>query len=300
MSKASAAKVSAKIKNRTQSMSSSPSRSTAAKPRFSKETLKLIQIAGKQKSIHWLEKNREQVQTLLWDPLQALAADLQRELRSEATGYHFPRKGIGRLKRTARSMSDSGSVYKDWIAYSASRPSGSRFEGNPNLFFLINPNDEDGDQVLAAGGLYLPSSRQLRGIRESIARDSTEFKKLFKTSAFAKRFPGGFSEDRKAKRMPRGFDPAHPDAEWLKHQGYFVWRSYKVSEFSSPNFSKIVAGDFKLILKMNRLLDQAVQGKPVQSLKVKTLKPGKTVPLSSSERGVQIAEVSAPARPMDF
>lgn len=151
------------------------------------------------------------------------------------------------------------------MSYTASRPSGSRFDHNPSIFFMINPGDEEGDTVLLAGGLYMPSSRQLRAIREAIAEDASAFDQLFASKSFRACFKGGFSDERISTRSPRGFDPNHPRMNWLRLQGFFVWSSYSKRDFSSAQFSDQVVTDAKQILRLNELLEDAIRGKLVQS-----------------------------------
>jgi uncharacterized protein (TIGR02453 family) len=230
-------------------------------PRFSKSSLEFIKKASSQKRADWLDKNREEYETLILLPLQNLARYLKTELETLAPGYHFPQKGIGRLKRPANKTAAGGTLFKNWISYSASLPSGSRFEHNPLLFFMMNPEDEEGDTVLVAAGLYMPSSRQLRAVREAIAEDAAPLDRLFATKAFQASFPDGFSDERTSSRVPRGFDPTHPRVQWLKFQSFFVWRSYSLRDFSSAGFAETVAKDWKQGLRLNQLLDQAIQGK---------------------------------------
>jgi uncharacterized protein (TIGR02453 family) len=263
----------------------------AKAPHFTKDTLEFILKASRQKNPEWLEKHREQYETLLLRPLQALAARLKTELGKKAPGYHFPLKGIGRLRRSAASAAEYGGLYKDWISYTATRPSESRFDRNPSLFFMINPKDKEGDEVLLAGGLYLPSSRQTKSIREAIATDASAFEKLFRDKKFAARFPGGFSEERISKRPPRGFDPQHPRIQWLKLQGYYVWRSYRPREYQSADFKGLVAHDCEQILRLNDLLDQAIQGRWTRVRELKS---------PSSEGISRLQDFDVPRREMDF
>jgi uncharacterized protein (TIGR02453 family) len=260
--------------------------------RFSRETLKFLAKSGKQKNPNWLERNRDEYEEVLRAPLQSLASSLQTELRREAPGYHFPQKGIGRLRRPAQHARGGG-IFKSWMAYSASVPSGSRFDHNPNLFFLIHPDDGD-DPVLVAGGLYMPSSRQLRSIREAVAKDATPFDRLFASKTFSRRFPGGFSREKTATRPPRGFDPAHPRMDWLKLQAYFVWRPYTLREFSSPGLNALVASDFRQILRLNELLTRAISGRwpPTASARGSAKKP--------SRLADRLETLDAPVRSMDF
>jgi uncharacterized protein (TIGR02453 family) len=230
-------------------------------PRFTRGTLPFLKKASRQKRADWLERNREDYEKHVLLPLQHLARSLKSELAPVATGYHFPQKGIGRLKRSANRALEYGAPFKDYVSYSATRPSESRFDHNPNLYFLMQVDDPDGDDVLVAGGLYVPSSRQVRSIREAIAADATPIDRLFASKDFAACFPGGFSDERKSSRPPRGFDPAHPRMDWLKLQSFFVWKPYKKREFVSQEFPRLLARDWKQILRLNELLTLAIQGR---------------------------------------
>lgn len=230
-------------------------------PKFSNQTLLFLKKAGRQKNPNWLDRNRDEYEKVLHEPLSHLARTVATELRPLAPDYHFPVKGIGRLRRPANWVRErGGGLYKNWMTYSAARPRESRFEHNPNLFFFINSED-DKDPVLVAGGLYMPSSRQTRALREQIAQDASAFERLFAAREFKKRFPGGFSDERISSRPARGYDPDHPRMHWLRLQAFFVWRPYTKKEFASAKFADLVAADFKQILRLNRLLEKALQGR---------------------------------------
>lgn len=239
--------------------------------RFTKTTLEFIRKASRQKKADWLDRNREEFETHVRFPLQNLAAHLAKRLRAIAPGYHFPLKGLGRLKRSTIRAQEYGSMYKSHVSFTITRPAKSRFDHNPSIFFMLNSEDDEGDEVLLAGGLYLPSSRQLKSIREKISHNPAPFEKLFRSSAFSTRFPGGFSSERTATRPPRGFDPNHSHIHWLKLQGFFVWRSYTKKEFTSVGFPALVAHDSKQILRLNELLTQALTSDwPEQQKKAKS------------------------------
>lgn len=262
-----------------------------AVPRFSAKTLAFLEKAGRQKNPNWLERNYAEYEAVLLLPLKHLAGELVRELRPLAPDYHFPLKGIGRLKRPAHRVAErGGGMFRDWMTYSAARPRKSRFEHNPNLYLLINSDDPD-DSVLVAGGLYMPSSQQTRALREALSKDTSAFDRLFKSKDFARRFPGGFSREKISSRVPRGFDPGHPKIDWIKLQAFFVWRGYSKKEFASAEFPALVARDWKQILRMNRLLEQVLSGK---------LRPAPEK--SEKGRGLlqRLEDIELPKRQMDF
>jgi uncharacterized protein (TIGR02453 family) len=234
-------------------------------PKFSNKTLQFILKAARQKKPEWLDRNRDEYEEVLLEPLQNMAKFLKAELSPLAPGYHFPQKGIGRIRRPAHRMAENGGkAYRDWLTYTAARPREMRFTHNPNLFFLIQPTDLE-DSVLVAGGLYMPTSQQTRAIREAIANNAAPFEQLFKSKAFANSFPEGFSDERCSSRIPKGFEPNHPKMKWIQLQAFFVWKSYSKKEFASPDFPKIVARDWRQILRLNELLDQAIQGRWIKT-----------------------------------
>ena len=259
-------------------------------PRFSDQTLHFLKKAARQRHPDWLAKHRDEYEKLLLAPLQHLARHLKSEIGPRAAGYHFPQKSIGRLKRPSnRVRAGHGGMYKSWISYSASIPSASRFDHNPNLYFHIDPDDAK-EGVLVAGGLYMASSRQLRSIREAIAEDASAFDRLFSAKDFARQFPSGFSDERISTRNPRGFDPNHPRLNWLKLQAFFVWHPYSRKEFKSADFASIVARDWKQVLRLNELLEKAIQGRlPKIEAKVK---PSRLLE--------HLNDVEGPKRQMDF
>ena len=227
---------------------------------FSKHTLSFLRKVSRQKNPNYLVKNRDEYEKYFLGPFVALAKTLKEEIQPIAPQFHFPQKGIGRLKRPSHKVDkNGGGLFRGWVTYSASRPNESRFETNPNLFFMINSEDKD-DPVLVAGGLYFPSSRQTRAIREAIAADASAFDELFSDREFKKSFKGGFSLERSATRTPRGFDENHERIDWIKLQGFFVWRSYTQKQFTSKSFAKLVAKDLKQALRLALLLEKAIDG----------------------------------------
>ncbi len=64
----------------------------------------------------------------------------------------------------------------------------------------------------------------------------------------------------KAKRCPRGFDESHADIEWLKLKTFFVSKSLNDKQFTSSKLAINVANDFKQLLRLNKLLQDAIDG----------------------------------------
>ena len=90
------------------------SKKTAQAAAFSEASLEFLKTAGKQRNPEWLEQNDAKYQLLIRLPLLTLADSLKKELAVEADEYHFPTKGIGRIKKPAHKVGLDGAQFKDW------------------------------------------------------------------------------------------------------------------------------------------------------------------------------------------
>lgn len=211
--------------------------------------------AGSQTENQWLEDHEADYEQHLRGPFVALVEKLKDTLSNSATDYHFPSRNLAKIKRMANRVAQGEPVNKDWVSVSASRPQISRFERYPHLFFGILPDEEEWKGIFITGGLFMPTSAQMKKVRLGIAKNGEPFHKLFADAKFKKNFPDGFSKRQTGVRTPLGFDADHPDIEWLKLKSFMVERKVTMAEFTSPAFFDNVAADFQQLLKLNRLLE---------------------------------------------
>src|SRR5579885_40651 len=224
--------------------------------RFSQKSLDFIRKASRQKKHDWLDRNRAEYEEVLVEPMRALMTTVARELRGEAPGYRFPARSFARIRRSADRARAQG-LYKDWIGVQVSRDSGSLFEDLPGLYFHMSYED-----VFTAGGLYMPSSRQVKQIRAWIAEDASALERLLKDRRFKSVFREGLGDERKLKTFPRGYPQDHPRIEWLKLTGFYVWRPVKKREFFSSDFHETLAADWRQVLRLNGVLDRYLSSWP--------------------------------------
>ena len=224
--------------------------------RFSQKTLDFLVKAGRQKKPDWLEKNADDYEKHVRAPFVELAQKIKAALQLSAPDYHFPSKGLARLKRPDFKVAGGQNQFKDWLSMIPTRPSRSQFESNPHLFFGLFPNEDA--KILIAGGLWQPTSKQTRLIREAIYKDAVPFHELFEDESFKARFKKGFKMEHTSVRIPRGFSADHQDIDWIKLNRFVVMKEMSIKDFSSPNFSNSVIKDFKQALRLNQLLERAL------------------------------------------
>lgn len=223
--------------------------------RFSQSSLDFLKKASRQKKPEWLDRNREEYEKVLVDPMRNLMTQVAIHLRTEAPGYRFPTRNFARIRRSADRAKAQG-WYKDWIGTSASRDSGSMYEDLPALYFHIQEGE-----IFSAGGLYMPSARQTKQIRAWIDHDPSDLIELLEDRTFKKRFKG-LGTERVLKTKPRDYPADHPRIDWLKLTGWYVWRPISKKELFSKEFHHQLTEDWRQVLRLNRVLDQYIKSSP--------------------------------------
>jgi uncharacterized protein (TIGR02453 family) len=90
---------------------------------------------------------------------------------------------------------------------------GKNFKG-PGYYLHIHPEGS-----FLAGGCWMPEGDQLKAIRQEIDYNGTEFHKVVDNKEFIKYF-GSLDTEYKLKTPPKGYQPDHPDIEYLKLKSF--------------------------------------------------------------------------------
>jgi uncharacterized protein (TIGR02453 family) len=133
-----------------------------------------------------------------------------------------PRKCLFRIYRDVR-FSKNKDPYK--TNFSAFFAPASRIDGQeqPGYYVQLGP---DG-QTLIGGGLFAPDKEQLMNIRQEIDYSPTALHQLLAAPDFQKFYPQGLNGER-LKRIPKGYDATHPEAELLKVKSFIA--SHQLSD----------------------------------------------------------------------
>jgi len=188
----------------------------------------------------WFQAHKTEFEESLLRPMQSLVAELRDILAPIAPSVRIdPKKSIFRIYRDIRFSQDK-SPYKTHLAASFDNGSVGRAE-TPCFYLHIAP-----DEVLTAGGIYMPSSDQLRAIRQAIAADARTFLGLVEDRRIKRAF--GELQGEKLQRTPLGFPKDHPMLRYLQFKQFYFGRSYKVSACHKAAFVHQVADDFIQLL----------------------------------------------------
>lgn len=177
----------------------------------------------------WFDARRDRYEEVVRVPLLRLIEDFEAPLSAISPHLEADARRTGgslfRIHRDTRFSRDK-SPYKTWAAIQF-RHEKARNVHAPGYYLHLQPGN-----VFAAAGVWRPDREALGAIRERIAESPEPWRRLREDLARA-----GFRfEGESLKRVPGGFDAAHPAAEELKRKDYVVVRTLGETEVCAPDF----------------------------------------------------------------
>lgn len=190
----------------------------------------------------WFAMNRPRYD-ILREEFLALVAGLIAEIAAfdPLVAGCDPKKALFRINRDMRFSKDKR-PYK--TTFSASiLPNGRKKPsegGGPVYYFQISA----AGQLHFGVGEYAPPPHRLRAIRQHIAADAHGFGKLLKDRKLQAAF-GGFYEEGKLTRPPKGFAADLPHVEQIKLKSYFVWKETALNRSAPEAASATLLAGFR-------------------------------------------------------
>ena len=215
---------------------------------FTRKTLAFLRSLKRNNDREWFRGRKAEYEQHVRGPmielLARLSADFPRfapELVSE------PRASLYRIYRDTRFSEDKTPLKTHVSAHFPSRrfPKG---EG-AGLYLEVAPA-----WVWIGGGLYMPSSSDLRLIREHIAAHHRRLHRIVTSAAF-RRAVGQLGGER-LSRVPRGYLKDHPAAEYLRYRQFLAGCEYEAKFATSPTFYPKLLSVFEAIVPLMRFLNE--------------------------------------------
>ncbi len=139
---------------------------------------------------------------------------------------------IFRINRDIR-FSKNKDPYKN--NFGASISEGGKKSASAGYYLHIQP----GNESFIGGGLYMPPGEHLKKVRQEIDYNAPELLKVVSDQGFKKSF--GVVQGEKLARAPKGYDPAHPNIEFLKLKSYVVLHKLSDEDLKSPRLRQNLA-----------------------------------------------------------
>ncbi|MBZ5500225.1 MAG: DUF2461 domain-containing protein [Acidobacteriia bacterium] len=216
-------------------------------PGFPQETLRFLRQLSRNNNREWFQAHRELYEEKVKAPMIGLVLALGGALQVFAPELVAdPRRAIFRIYRDTRFTQDK-SPYKTQIA-AVFVPRGIPKHRGAALYFHISP-----EEVLIAGGIYMPAPVDLRAIRRHIAVHSDEIRKIISNREFKKIF--GRLEGEQLTRAPREFPPDHPAIDLLRYKQYLVSITHPPQFAEDPRLFSRILTSFTAMMPLVRFLN---------------------------------------------
>lgn len=219
---------------------------------FPLEGIEFLRKLKRNNRRQWFENHREEYETSVKLPMQSLIASLQPYFASFAPEFDLnPKRSLFRIYRDIRFSKDK-SPYKTHVAaHFVLRGKPKGIEGS-GFYLHVEPGE-----VFLGGGIYMPDGEQLKKIRRALVEESDRFLAIVREKSFVKRFKA--IEGERLQRVPHGFDPDHPMAEWLKLKQFFVGVGWREEKCLKKSFAKEAAGVFEEAIPLVTFLNDAMK-----------------------------------------
>jgi uncharacterized protein (TIGR02453 family) len=216
---------------------------------FPREGLEFLRRLKRNNNRRWFQHHKEEYQEFVRFPMECLVAMLAQRMADAAPDVDFhPKKSIFRIYRDTR-FSRNKTPYKTNIAASFKLRGRKSPTESPGLYVGIEPGE-----IWIGGGLYMPTSPQLKAIRSSIATDPGAWLEVVEEKRF--RMHGGL-EGEKLVKAPLGYPADHPMIAYLRYKQFYAGKVVKDTACFSPRFAGTVEVVFRDILPLVRWLARA-------------------------------------------
>lgn len=217
---------------------------------FTRKTFEYFEAAEKnRRSLKWFGRHREDYEENVKAPFTGLLKELK-----EKSGHLFPEVSFSSQKVCLpvyrENFPEDGTLVKPFTWAFLSQKKTSIFEWNPgiNLYF--------GDELTIGMGLYHPSSRQLKLLRQEFVRNPVRLQSILKNKKLSTAW--GELQGEKFARFPAGLDAEGKGAEYLWFKQFILTRRLTRREFLSPALGQIIAHDLEAGAPFLRWLQETV------------------------------------------
>ena len=181
---------------------------------FSKQTVKFFRDLEKNNSKKWFDQNRDTYDEYVMKPAVEFVKGMGEKLKSISPDIVAdPRrdKSIFRLNRDTR-FSNNKVPYKTHLGIYFWEGEGKKLE-NPGFYFQL-----DQKNIMLGAGMHIFPKQMLKPYRDAVTggTSGSELKKIISKISKYKNYKLGWS---KYKKIPRGYDPNHPNSEYLLYGG---------------------------------------------------------------------------------
>lgn len=217
-------------------------------------TLKFLKDLKKNNNKPWFDVNRKRYEDAKADFANFIQAVIDGHSKKDKTVAGIKAKDcLFRINRDIRFSKDK-SPYKTNFGASINK-GGRKAFSSAGYYFHLEPG-----QCFAGGGIYQPMPYVLKKVRQEIDYNFNDFKKIIGSKKF-KSFYGDLdkSDEFLLSRVPKGYEPDNPAAEYLKLKSYIAFITLSDADLTSKNLLKKTLTAFQTLQPFIDFLNNAIE-----------------------------------------
>jgi uncharacterized protein (TIGR02453 family) len=219
-------------------------------PGFPERGVQFLRSLKRHNNREWFQKHKTIYEDDLKKPMEefigALAAEFSRFAPQMVATVKVSSYRIYRDTRFSRNKEP----YKTRVAAVFPRKGLGKHEG-AGFYLHIDPVS-----VLLGGGLYMPLPEDLHAVRTHIAQHHRKLQSIVHAASF-RRLVGGLEGD-KLTRVPRGFDPTHPAANYLRMKQFLAARTFGPEIAETSLLHRRTVETFRQLLPLIEFLNEPI------------------------------------------
>lgn len=217
-----------------------------------KATLDFLRDLKKHNDKPWFDANRKRYETAKADFIDFLQQVIDAHAKKDDGLVGLQAKNcLFRINRDIRFSKDK-SPYKTNFGASVNR--GGKKSVLAGYYFHLEPGE-----AFVGGGVWMPQPSELAKVRQEIDYGLNDFKKIIGSKKFKSVYGEMYKgEDMMLSRVPKGYEPDNPAAEFLKMKSYIAMRPVTDKELLSKDLKKITLEAFSALQPLMGFINTAL------------------------------------------
>jgi len=217
-----------------------------------KATLDFLRDLKKHNDKPWFDANRKRYETAKADFIDFLQQVIDAHAKKDDGLVGLQAKNcLFRINRDIRFSKDK-SPYKTNFGASVNR--GGKKSVLAGYYFHLEPGE-----AFVGGGVWMPQPSELAKVRQEIDYGLNDFKKIIGSKKFKSVYGEMYKgEDMMLSRVPKGYEPDNPAAEFLKMKSYIAMRPVMDKELLSKDLKKITLEAFSALQPLMGFINTAL------------------------------------------
>jgi len=216
-------------------------------------TLKFLKDLKKNNNKPWFEAHRKEYEAGKSDFAAFIQNVIDKHSKNDTTIKSIVAKDcMFRINRDVRFSKDKSPYKTNMGAYINRGGKKSVFAG---YYFHCEPG-----QSFVGGGLWMPMPPELSKVRQEIDYNLDTFKKIVTSKKFKAVYKDLSHESEYVlSRVPKGYEPTNPAAEYLKMKSYVSMTSLKDSDLTSKELVKKTTTAFEALQPLIDFLNESLR-----------------------------------------